>query len=69
LPGVDQHGFTDAIGQENSAGAFQHDEFDVGILWNSSITVVPVIAAVTAAVLIFAPPAFFGTRNSMATVG
>ena len=29
---MDQNGFTDAIGQENSAGAFQHDEFDVGIL-------------------------------------
>jgi len=34
--------------------------------WYSSITVVPVIAAVTAAVLICAPPASFGTRRSMA---
>ncbi len=32
----------------------------------SAITVVPVIAAVTAAVLIFAPPEFFGTRSRMA---
>ena len=33
--------------------------------WYSSITVVPVIAAVTAAVLICAPPASFGTRRSI----
>lgn len=66
LPSAHEHRRAEHALQVNPRCSFQHDELHVGVLLYSSNTVVPVIAAVTAAVVIFAPPASFGTRSNMA---